>query len=374
MNTQFHLTSLGADSSPALTLGQGYPKEVNGIPAFYYWRKSAKDGNYVHPTKGFELCITPERRKKWEDNFRAMRAANVDVPVIKDHLSSTGTLGYVVDVRQNGEWYEELQQYLGAEAKDIALKNRISIGIDPSFKDGHGKQYGECVYHSATTPIPVIPGTGDAEPLLASRAAAVSDVFLLAAHLQGSADMALLEKLREVFGASDLTEETALAKVTELKASLDSTKNDLKLSREAHDADKEKLTTAEGKVVELSREPAAPDPEALMDRADLSIQKIELSMQSGDLPVTIGKKLVARVKPDGKPNTFMLSRAAGIDTRPVDFIVDLFKDSKLGIQSGSKTGVQVLSRQVPGDDEPDPKEREAFIKERAARVSAAAAK
>lgn len=369
MKTKLHLTSLSDVAAPAVTLGQGYPAQVNGLPAFYFWRKSAKDGEYVHPTKGFKLSIDAGRRKKWEENFRQMRAAHVDVPVIKDHVASDGTLGYVVDVRNNGEWFEELHQYLGEAERDTALKNRISIGIDPNFKDGNGKNYGECVFHSATTPIPVIPGTGDAEPLLASRGAAVdSDIMFLAASLDRSANMALLEKLREVFGAADLTEDGAVAKLTELKASLDAAKNEVKLARDAHEADKVKLTAAEGKVVELSREPAAPDPEALLDRADLSIQKIEFSVQAGDMPPVIGKALTSKVKPEGKPNAFMLSRATGLDTRPIDFIVDLFKGQKLGIQQGPKTGVQVLSREIPGNEE-DEKARAEFIALRAKSVS-----
>ena len=361
MSDLYHLSSLSEDSAPALTLGQALPKTVNGQPAFYYWRKSARDGKYIHPTKGFELSITAERRKAWANNIKEANRAGVEIPVVEDHKeSASNTLGYVIDARNNGEWYEELHQYLGQSACDLALRNKISIGIDPDFKDGTGKRYGESVRHSAVTPIPVIPGTGDAEPLFASRGAAVdSDLFLPAALLDRSANMALLEKIREVFGAAELTEDGAIAKMKEIKTSLATATNDLKLSREAHDADKVKLEKAEGRVLELSSakdDDKQPDPELLMDRADLTYGRIDLSVSRGDMPKFVGDKLKAAIKKDGKASAFMLSRHPDTgNERVADFLIDLFRDSKLGVAADgkSKTGIQ-MSRQIP-DDNAEPK-------------------
>ncbi|MBC8105776.1 MAG: hypothetical protein H7Z14_04230, partial [Anaerolineae bacterium] len=62
MNDHFYLHAAGGAVLPAVTIGQGLPKEVNGVPAFYYWRQSAKDGEYVHPVKKFRLSIDAGRR------------------------------------------------------------------------------------------------------------------------------------------------------------------------------------------------------------------------------------------------------------------------------------------------------------------------
>ena len=106
MNTnEFNLSAGATMATPAITLGQGWPREVNGLPAFYYWRQSIRDGTYRHPTAGFELQIDHGRRRRLEDAFRKMRGNGVAVPVVLDHDESADKCrGYVVDVRQNGPW------------------------------------------------------------------------------------------------------------------------------------------------------------------------------------------------------------------------------------------------------------------------------
>src|SRR5438128_12502126 len=54
----------------------------------------------------------------------------------------------------------ELHQFLGEDARDIGLRNQVSLGIDPDFVDGKGIRYGEAIVHSAVTPVPVVPGQG----------------------------------------------------------------------------------------------------------------------------------------------------------------------------------------------------------------------
>ncbi len=166
-----YLTAAAGEAKQALTLGQGLPATHNGIACHYFWRPVIADGEYVHPVKGFRLAVDAKRRKGWEDNFRKMQAAGERVPVVKDHADdkSDATLGYVMDVRQNGAWLEELHQYLGDSARDVALRNQISVGIDPNYVTGTGAKLGDCIVHSATTPRPVVGGQGEAVPLAAAR-------------------------------------------------------------------------------------------------------------------------------------------------------------------------------------------------------------
>ena len=66
------------------------------------------------------MLITPEKRMNWEKTFRAMQADGVPIPVVKDHKAgSEATLGYVYDVRQNGDWWEELHGYIGDGSLDV---------------------------------------------------------------------------------------------------------------------------------------------------------------------------------------------------------------------------------------------------------------
>src|ERR1700722_11664352 len=75
-----------------------------------------------------------------------------------DHTAAaSATLGWIVDVRRDGDRLLELHQFLGESARDIGLRNKVSLGIDPNFIDGKGNHYGEAIVHSAATPVRVVP-------------------------------------------------------------------------------------------------------------------------------------------------------------------------------------------------------------------------
>src|ERR1700722_11844500 len=81
-----------------------------------------------------------------------------------DHTAAaSATLGWIVDVRRDGDRLLELHQFLGESARDIGLRNKVSLGIDPHFVDGKGTSYGEAIVHSAVTPVPVVPNQGEYE-------------------------------------------------------------------------------------------------------------------------------------------------------------------------------------------------------------------
>jgi hypothetical protein len=88
------------------------------------------------------------------------------VPILMDHAATAqSTLGWIVDIRRDGDRLLELHQFLGESARDIGLRNKVSLGIDPHFVDGKGNQYGEAIVHSAVTPMPVVPGQGEYFPV-----------------------------------------------------------------------------------------------------------------------------------------------------------------------------------------------------------------
>lgn len=143
------------------------------MPAFYYWRSSIADGTYQHPQRKWSLDVDADRRAAWETNFRRLRAAGIEIPILADHKSAAAaTLGYVIDIRQQGTWLQELHQYLGTEARDIALRNRVSVAVSPDFVDSTGNHFGEAIVHSAIVPHPLVPG--QQPPIPASMAAAMA--------------------------------------------------------------------------------------------------------------------------------------------------------------------------------------------------------
>jgi hypothetical protein len=390
MSEVFYLHAANGDARPALTLGQGLPKEVNGLPAFYFWRPAIRDGRYVHPVKGWELSVTPDRRRGWESTFRQMRAAGVEVPIIEDHREEARkSLGYVVDVRQNGDWYEELHQYLGDDARTVALRNRVSVGINPQFKDGTGRKWGDAIFHSAIVPGPVVPGQGDAVPVNASRGS-MPDVFELAVSNR-SPSMDLITKLRELFGAAELSEEELLAKVKALHdgaAAAKTAEEEMKLSRQAEQTElaelktakgaveteladaKAKLATAETRIMELSRPAKQPDPEALDALAEADEAGLDSLVSTGRInPATRDKLAACLIKVDGKPNAFTLSRAlSGTPVRLSRQIIEALKENT-AVTPGEQTGVQTLSRETPGEQADQAQADAEYVKERAARVA-----
>ncbi len=161
----FHLDT-AAEMQPAMMLGLGLPAHVSGLPAFYYWKDAIVVGSYVHPAGKFSLDITRDKLDGYADNFKPMQSNGVGVPILMDHTqSAAATLGWIVQVQRRGDRLLELHQFLGESARDIGLRNKVSLGIDPNFIDGKGNQYGEAIVHSAITPMPVVPNQDGFEPV-----------------------------------------------------------------------------------------------------------------------------------------------------------------------------------------------------------------
>lgn len=142
------------------------PVERNGQPVAYFWADGIRAGRYVHPAGKFELFVDRQRLDTWAQNFRRMKEAGVEVPVPVDHsLSARDNLGYIVDIKRDGDTLKLLHQLIGDDAIKLAARNKVSLAIDPNFVDGQGQSYGDCVVHSSLTPIPVVPGQGGFVPL-----------------------------------------------------------------------------------------------------------------------------------------------------------------------------------------------------------------
>jgi hypothetical protein len=359
MSNPYYLSA--ADSLPAakpvLTLGQGYPTHIKNkvgdveqsIPVSY-WRKDAIAlERYKHPTTNAALDVTPAAADEWVRNFHAMKAAGIRIPAPAGHSDDPrDNMGWVEDVALKDGRISLLVQAVGEDGALVASRNECSLKIDPNYIDEKGKKWGSCIVHAAFTPKPVITGMGSFVPFAASRDRQTeTPIYYLSAE-KGDPEMDL-KALREALGAAadvpdDKLPDLAVQRLTALKTDAQTA-----LSR---------ATTAETRVTELSRTPAAPDPEILRDRMELSRSKIDLAVERGDMPPFIADKLKGKVGDAAKPSVFMLSRSDDLGDRPVDFVLSLFDGAKLNPKTGSVTGVQVLSRDIPGDDTEKPPTKE----------------
>jgi hypothetical protein len=127
-----------------------------------------REGTWVHPTQHFQLTVTRERMQRWVEKFRLLRERGIRIPV---------PFGHSYDPKDNAGFLEELSLEgnalfavlvipraedagkLGATVKDV------SISINPDFRDGEGRRYGEVIEHVALTTRPLVGGQTDFLPL-----------------------------------------------------------------------------------------------------------------------------------------------------------------------------------------------------------------
>lgn len=348
-DTQSYLRDTSARAlKPALTLGQGLPTKIKvkigdedtEIPVSYWRGDAIACGKYRHPTTGQILEVDEKRIDAWVEKFNAMRAADRKVPTPTTHFGddANDNVGEVIQMQRNGDRLNLVKMVKGQRGAEVAAANSCSIKIDPDYVDEFGNHWGEAIVHSAFTPHPVVSGMGSFVPFAASRDRQTeTPIYYLSAE-KGDPEMDL-KALREALGAAADVPDDKLPELAVQRLNALTTENATAISR---------AEQAETKVTTLSRAPAAPDPEVLRDRMELSRSKIDLAVERGDMPPFIADKLKGKVGDAAKPSVFMLSRSDDLGDRPVDFVLSLFDGAKLNPKPGSQTGVQTLSREEPG--------------------------
>jgi hypothetical protein len=300
------------------------------VPVAYFWKDAIATGEYQHPKTGQKLSIDGARLDGLVSKFHEMKAAGVEIPTPTDHsCNARDNIGYVVDAKREGDRLSLLHQVIGEKNVEVALANRCSLCIDPEYKDEFGRTWGDAIVHSAYTPTPVITGMGSFVPAFAASRDRQTEtpVYYLSAGKDN--DMDFIKRMRGLLGLADTVSDDDVFKAAEkLKGDKD---------------------TAETKVATLSRGPTPPtasELEALKDRRDLTIGRIDLSVKSGDMPVPIADKIKKALT--DKSDTFFLSRNPAIDERPIDFVLSLFNGAKLNTETGDDSRVQLSNREIPG--------------------------
>jgi hypothetical protein len=312
----YHLDT-AAELQPAMMLGLGLPAHVSGLPAFYYWKDALVVGSYIHPAGKFSLDVTRDKLDGYADNFKRMKANGVGVPILMDHAqSAAATLGWIVQVQRRGDRLLELHQFLGESARDIGLRNKVSLGIDPNFIDGKGNHYGEAIVHSAVTPVPVVPNQDGFEQVEMSGDGKEEMILLSLAEPQSPH----LAPREDTPGLSAIEEPV----------------------QKANDNPPCVHGGLNGDVVEL----------AWTALADAAAAKRDLAVARGAIDPSVADELFALLvrSTDGTVNTMMLSHNGGPAPLALAVFDLLAKNQPAPL--GETTSLQVLSRNVPGlDDE-----------------------
>lgn len=343
--------SAPSEMVPAVTLGQPLPKDHNGLAIHYEWVDSAVAGDWHHPKTGQRIPIDGTRINGWVKNLRLALSRKVDVPAVKDHSEKAdASLGAIYDARAKDGRLQLLAGFYGDDALGIARRNKVSVGIDPNFKDSFGNEYGESIRHLAFTPVPVIHGQQGF--IAASRSEPTEPVYLSLAPLTKGVDMldpALHGRVSQYLG--DTATDDPNEVVTQLLAKLDAApKADdvAKLSRE-----REELAT---KVTKLSAS-VEPDPRYASLAYKAHKAEINADVSAGKYSRATGNLLLSRIEEgDGKPNVLLLSREdAGVFT--IDDMIELARVSANGKAPGELTKGQtltLLNREEPDAAEPSP--------------------
>lgn len=152
-----HLSA--TDLHPSASATPKLPDRFNGQALKFYWADALKVGHVVHPRTKARMEFTADRLDRLATNLSKALNAGVDVPIVRDHRETADSVvGYVFDAKREGDKLMVLHGFIGTDAEALAMRNKVSLGLDPNFHDSTGRAYGEAIRHSSLTPIPVIHG------------------------------------------------------------------------------------------------------------------------------------------------------------------------------------------------------------------------
>lgn len=349
---------IGSDTSfrPALMLGQGFPKEINGQPCFYYWKEVLPLGEYLDQKKR-KFIVDDKRRDVLISCMRraSQHGYQPHLPTNHDSRDGKDNLGFIVDARANERGsLELLHQVIGEDANKIVARNKSSICTVKDFVDEKGNRYEELIDHNAIIPDPRISGLGGFKPALAAARGASDDavVLELAASQEKEQTMPLdFSKLRKRLGAADTVPDDQLLTLADNRlAELDQQKTAAEAAKTEAEG---KATAAEGRITELSRSRVQmPDENTLSLVMDSVESARDQAVRSGGISKATADRISALFLHNGKPTELALSRA-GNSTRPiVKDIFTIMADNK-PVEMGERTNIQRLNRDLP-DNQPNP--------------------
>ena len=343
--TPFKLHAPGLSPDAAVTPSGDLPAEVAGKPASYFWKDMIHSGNYVHPGKGFSLAVDRDRLKRWAETGQKLLAAGVAIPINCDHSDAArDVVGYVKEFKLDGDRLLGLCQFIGDDAALMAARNLVSVGIDPDFTDGQARQWGEAIVHLALTPVPVVPDQ-DQFVEMPNGEGQMPNEGVEALPCTAEQMQTLRQLIGEDFGPEDCVSRI----IEQLQSQTESDPTEFS----SVDLQAE-LAAAKEEIFHLStRLPPVLPPEAEAAIAESATAKFDAAVNRGFLAPSARDQLVAMLVRggDGKANMIALSRAAnpGGDRCLAMVIAEILLDNE-PVSLGERTGLQAMSRQVPGEE------------------------
>lgn len=332
---------------------------ADGTPVEFLWKPCIRVGQFEHPKLG-KLNFTRDYLADVDRNTRQFIADGGKPYVPMGHSNKTN-LGWIRETKFDGETLFGLHEMIGADAILAAKRNDSSVCIRNNFIGGNGRKYGPLLEHNCLTPEPVAMGLGDFVALSRDASGGPGEaVPIYSPAAEGYQPMLTPEQLamaREILGETEqpVTEDNALDWIFQMARTARTLMDEVEETKVELSRATEQL---EAQRVEMSRGvPPVVDAEALADRADAYMSRVELAAEKGDLPKFIAERMKAVVLPKGKPSVFMLSRSEDFDARPIDAVLELFAGSGLGKQINPPPGevtrrqeLYELSRHVPGSE------------------------
>jgi hypothetical protein len=351
---QLHAPVLSPDAPVALA--GGLPAEVAGQPATYFWKDMIHTGSYVHPRRDFSLAVDHDRLNRWAQTGQQMLAAGVAIPINCDHSDSArDVVGYVKEFRLDDDRLLGLCQFIGDDAALTAARNLVSVGIDPDFTDGQARQWGDAIVHVALTPVPVVPDQGQ---FVEATSDEESPELVLVTDSEQSGDepeSALactpeqLQTLCDLIG-EDFDGATGVAQIIQRLQ----TANQDDLPEDEGQELQAELASAREQILQLSaRLPPAMPPEAQAALVESATAKFDAAVSRGSLSPAARDRLVAALvkNGEGRANVMALSRMANPsgDRSLALAVAEVLLDNE-AIDIGERTGLQAMSRQIPGEE------------------------
>lgn len=296
-------------------------------------------GKLSHPTDGWKEDFTPERLKKLADETNRLIAAGHEPHLPEGHLR-------YVDPAKNHGFHKRFEvdgdrlmadvEIVGEKGLDMAARNKVSVFIEPEFKDSKGNKYGEVITHVALTPVPVQGGQGEFVAIAAAQDSKDTINVPVLRLDSGNSDMTLIEEIAKLTGKTLADEAAAIAALQEL-----ATNAKLALSL------KEKVA-----ALEADGEPAEkPSPMLLKLCRENRDMKLSQLVKDARITPAVRDRLAATwAAKDG--DALALSMDDNSDKRFDDMIAALGENDpvKLGEQTNAQTTV-ALSRSTDAADD-----------------------
>ena len=195
-------------------------KGGTGEPTQRFRKDVLHVGTLSHPVDGWQADFTPERIAKIAAETNRLIAAGHEPHVPSGHIryaDAATNRGFVKSMRVEGDRLFADMELIGDESIKEASRNKVSVFIEPAFKDGKGNTYGECITHVALTPVPVQTGQGDFVAIAASADDLTKTIDVPVLRLDtGNPNMTLHESIAALTGVAGVKDDTtALAALTQ---------------------------------------------------------------------------------------------------------------------------------------------------------------